>query len=90
LEAQDGNFHFLNRGITISGAGVEYNNRTGVMKLLIDGTDEDQGIVDGGHTYKSSSTGPQIPTGKRRNNPTSSNTSGSRFSACLHASTALP
>lgn len=51
LDAQDGNFHLKNRGITISATGVEYNNRTGLVKLLIDGTDEDQGIIDGGHTY---------------------------------------
>lgn len=52
LEAQDGNFHLKNRGITISATSVEYNNRTGLMKVLIDGTDEDQGIIDGGHTYR--------------------------------------
>jgi hypothetical protein len=49
LRARDGRFHLLNRGITILASQAAYDNQQRVLKLFID---QDEGIMDGGHTYK--------------------------------------
>jgi hypothetical protein len=46
----DGIFHILNRGITISAKSADYDNSTGVLVLDIP-EEEKYGILDGGHTY---------------------------------------
>src|SRR2546425_692258 len=51
LNSNDGRFHLLNRGITISAKEVEFDNRQGILKLSIPEGDA-YGIIDGGHTYK--------------------------------------
>jgi len=51
LESNDGTFHILNRGITISARAAEYDNGTGVLTLDIPDGEEAYGILDGGHTY---------------------------------------
>lgn len=55
LRTNDGRFHLLNRGITISAKNVDFDNRNSVLTLNIpDG--EVYGIIDGGHTYKALTT----------------------------------
>lgn len=50
LASNRGNFHLLNRGITVSAKTAHYDNKTQVLTLeLVDG-DESYGILDGGHT----------------------------------------
>jgi hypothetical protein len=52
LESNDGVFHILNRGITISAQMAEYDNSTGILTLDIPDGEESYGILDGGHTYE--------------------------------------
>jgi hypothetical protein len=51
LESNDGIFHILNRGITISARAADYDNSSGQLTLDIPDGDEAYGILDGGHTY---------------------------------------
>jgi len=51
LNTNDGRFHLLNRGITISAKEVEFDSRHGMLRLAIPEADA-YGIIDGGHTYK--------------------------------------
>lgn len=51
LEANDGLFHILNRGITISARSADYDNQTGILTMDIPDGEEAYGILDGGHTY---------------------------------------
>lgn len=51
LESNDGTFHILNRGITISAKSSEYDNSSGVLTVEIPDGEESYGILDGGHTY---------------------------------------
>jgi len=51
LESNDGVFHILNRGITISARTADYENSKGELTLDIPDGDEAYGILDGGHTY---------------------------------------
>jgi hypothetical protein len=53
LQTLDGRFHLLNRGITISCERAEYDNKTGVLEIMIPDADGLYGIIDGGHTYNS-------------------------------------
>jgi len=49
LRTNDGRFHLLNRGITLSVKKAEFDNQSGILRLQI--PDEDSyGIIDGGHT----------------------------------------
>src|SRR5713226_7821061 len=50
LGTNDGRFHLLNRGITISVKHAEFDNNRSVLSLSIP-PDEAYGIIDGGHTY---------------------------------------
>lgn len=55
LRTNDGRFHLLNRGITISVKNVEFDNKRSLLTLNVpDG--EVYGIIDGGHTYHSLTT----------------------------------
>jgi hypothetical protein len=49
LKTNDGRFHLLNRGITLSVKGVEFDNERGLLRLNIPDKDS-YGIIDGGHT----------------------------------------
>ena len=50
LKSNLGNFHLLNRGITVSAKTAVYDNKAETLTLdLLDG-DEAYGILDGGHT----------------------------------------
>lgn len=51
LKTDDGRFHLLNRGITISAKQYEFDNKRNVLTLVIPEADERYGIIDGGHTY---------------------------------------
>src|SRR6266404_765881 len=51
LNTNDGRFHLLNRGITISAKEVEFDSRHGMLTMSIPEGDA-YGIIDGGHTYK--------------------------------------
>jgi hypothetical protein len=51
LESNDGRFHLLNRGITISAKSIEFDNKQGLLKMSLPEGDA-YGIIDGGHTYK--------------------------------------
>ncbi len=51
LRTNDGRFHLLNRGITISAKEVDFDNKHGVLKLNIP-DNETYGVIDGGHTYR--------------------------------------
>lgn len=51
LESNDGLFHILNRGITISARSAEYDNAASELALDIPDGEEAYGILDGGHTY---------------------------------------
>ncbi len=55
LSTNDGRFHLLNRGITLSVKGVEFDNRRSLLSLNIP-EDDVYGIIDGGHTYKALTT----------------------------------
>jgi hypothetical protein len=49
LKSNDGRFHLLNRGITLSVKGVEFDAEQSVIRLNIPDKDS-YGIIDGGHT----------------------------------------
>ena len=51
LESNDGHFHILNRGITISAKSADFDNVTGHLELDIPDGNEAYGILDGGHSY---------------------------------------
>src|SRR4051812_35187270 len=51
LQTGDGRFHLLNRGITISCKSSDYDNKTGVLSIVVPDADGLYGIIDGGHTY---------------------------------------
>ncbi len=51
LESNDGTFHILNRGITISAKSAEYDNASCELTVDIPDGEESYGILDGGHTY---------------------------------------
>lgn len=51
LKTNDGRFHLLNRGITISAHAVDFDNRRNILTLRIP-EKESYGIIDGGHTYQ--------------------------------------
>lgn len=51
LKTDDGRFHLLNRGITISAKQYEFDNKRHLLNLVIPDGDERYGIIDGGHTY---------------------------------------
>lgn len=48
---EDGLFHILNRGITLTAQDVTLDNEQKVAEINIEDT-ETQGCIDGGHTYK--------------------------------------
>src|SRR5207249_897349 len=50
LKTNDGRFHLLNRGITISVKQYTFDNQQSVLSLDIP-SEEQYGIIDGGHTY---------------------------------------
>lgn len=50
LKTNDGRFHLLNRGITISVKQYTFENKQSVLYLDIP-SEEQYGIIDGGHTY---------------------------------------
>lgn len=53
LENDGGNFHLLNRGITVLAKGLEYDNKTERARLRLHETEEEErqfGILDGGNT----------------------------------------
>lgn len=52
LESNDGRFHVLNRGITISAKSAEFDNSSGLLTIEIPDGEEEYGILDGGHTYE--------------------------------------
>lgn len=54
VKTNDGRFHLLNRGITISVYDYLYDPEQEVLTLLLsDGDDDDSfGVIDGGHTYR--------------------------------------
>lgn len=58
LGSNDGRFHLLNRGITMSVSEATYDNRSGILTLdLPEGDDFDSfGVIDGGHTYRTVTT----------------------------------
>jgi hypothetical protein len=47
----DGNFHLLNRGITVSVSGAAYDNKTERLRIDLEKPDL-HGNVDGGHTQR--------------------------------------
>ena len=51
LMQRDGNFHLLNRGITIICDDCKYDTKTQQLTVKIDDESGDQGILDGFHTY---------------------------------------
>jgi AIPR protein len=51
LKTDDGRFHLLNRGITISVKHYDFDNKRNILTLTIPEEDERYGIIDGGHTY---------------------------------------
>lgn len=53
LATNNGRFHLLNRGITISVKHYEFDNKREILTLVIPPDDEKYGIIDGGHTYYS-------------------------------------
>ena len=53
LKSNDGRFHLLNRGITISAKHVSYDNVAKLLTLDVPEDDEQYGILDGGHTHHS-------------------------------------
>jgi AIPR protein len=50
LKTNDGRFHLLNRGITISVKQYTFENKQSMLRLDIP-EEEQYGIIDGGHTY---------------------------------------
>src|SRR5260370_9243346 len=50
VASNDGRFHLLNRGITMSAKEVEFDSRHAVLKMSIPDGDA-YGIIDGAHTY---------------------------------------
>ncbi len=53
LRQDGGNFHLLNRGITVLAKGVEYDGKTERVRLTFHETEEEEsqyGILDGGNT----------------------------------------
>ncbi len=55
LKTNDGRFHLLNRGMTLSVKGVEFDNKRSILTLDIPEGDA-YGVIDGGHTYKALTT----------------------------------
>lgn len=51
MKSEDGRFHLLNRGITISARSVEYDNKLDRLTIDLPDGDPHYGIIDGGHTY---------------------------------------
>ena len=51
LLSLDGNFHLLNRGITVSASGAVYDNKTERLRIDLEKPDL-HGNVDGGHTQR--------------------------------------
>lgn len=51
LKTDDGRFHLLNRGITISVKQYDFDNKRNRLTLVIPEEDDRYGIIDGGHTY---------------------------------------
>jgi hypothetical protein len=51
LKTNDGRFHLLNRGITISVKHYEFDNKKNILTLVVPQDDDKYGIIDGGHTY---------------------------------------
>jgi hypothetical protein len=51
LVTNDGRFHLLNRGITMSVKHAEFDNTRSLLSLSIPTDEEAYGIIDGGHTY---------------------------------------
>lgn len=51
LLSNDGYFHLKNRGIVLSAAAVNYNNKNNEVTIHFTNTAE-HGNIDGGHTYK--------------------------------------
>lgn len=51
LLSNDGKFHLLNRGITISAVRYDFDNSKASLTLEIPDEDPRYGILDGGHTY---------------------------------------
>jgi hypothetical protein len=49
LKGNDGLFHLLNRGVTVSAQYANYDNKSGYLTLIIP-EDDWYGILDGGHT----------------------------------------
>jgi hypothetical protein len=53
LEQNWGNFHHLNRGVTVVAKRAEYDNKSQRVRLVLDQTEEEKrlyGILDGGNT----------------------------------------
>lgn len=50
LKTNDGRFHLLNRGITISAKKCDFDNKRNILHLDIP-SEPEYGIIDGGHTY---------------------------------------
>jgi hypothetical protein len=50
LKTNNGRFHLLNRGITISVKHYDYDNKRNILSLQIP-QDDRYGIIDGGHSY---------------------------------------
>lgn len=51
LKTNDGRFHLLNRGITISVKHYEFDNKRNLLTLVVPEDDDRYGIIDGGHSY---------------------------------------
>jgi len=52
FESNDGRFHLLNRGITLSAFDYNYDAEAQILTLDLPEDDDDRyGILDGGHTY---------------------------------------
>jgi AIPR protein len=68
LRTNDGRFHLLNRGITISAKEVDFDNKHGILKLNIP-DNETYGVIDGGHTYRAitSVVTPRVAESKENN-----------------------
>lgn len=51
LRTNDGRFHLLNRGITVSVKHYDFDNKRNALTLVIPAEDDQYGIIDGGHSY---------------------------------------
>jgi hypothetical protein len=51
LTTNDGRFHLLNRGITMSAEKYEFDNKRNVLSLYLPEGGREYGIIDGGHTF---------------------------------------